>query len=303
MAERASRGIASRVSGVERIDFHATKYGRELLVDCRAVHEMPAFIVDRPHALSFYDLILITRGRGTFWLDATPYRVRPNTVICTTPGQIRNWEVPQLDGICLFFPALFLEEFFNDASFLYRLPFFHGRPGEAARELSPANARRLRARMSSMRSEIVGLKRDSVHLLRASLYETLITLSRVYAANDDPAERSASPLALRYRDAVQRQATKQHGVAKYARELGVSPGHLNTICKRHLGRGAKEVIEEQLVVEARRLLLYSDESASRVALRLGFNDPSYFSRFFRRASGCSPSDFRARAIQPISPRD
>jgi AraC family transcriptional activator of pobA len=303
MAKRASRGITSRVNGVERIDFHATKYGRELLVDCRAVHEMPAFIVDRPHALSFYDIILITRGRGTFWLDATPFRVRPNTVICTTPGQIRNWDVPKLDGMCLFFPALFLEEFFNDASFLYRLPFFHGRPGEAARELAPTAARRLRARMSAMRGEIVRLKRDSVHLLRASLYETLITLARAYAPSDEAGERSASPLALRYRDAVQRQATKQHSVAQYARDLAVSPGHLNSICKRHLGRGAKEIIEEQLVVEARRLLLYSDETASRVALRLGFKDPSYFSRFFRRASGCTPSDFRTRSLPPMSTRD
>ena len=153
-----------------------------------------------------------------------------------------------------------------------------------------------------MRSEIVGLKRDSVHLLRASLFETLITLARVYSPSDEASDRSASPLALRYRDAVQRQATQQHSVARYARDLAVSPGHLNTICKRHLGRGAKEIIEEQLVVEARRLLLYSDETASRVALRLGFKDPSYFGRFFRRASGCTPSDFRARSQRPISPR-
>jgi AraC-like DNA-binding protein len=302
MSERQSRGGGARSREIERIDFHRTKYGQELLVDCRAVHEMPAFIVDRPHALSFYDIILVTRGRGVFWLDATAYRVQPNTIICTTPGQIRNWQVPKLDGICLFFPALFLEEFFQDASFLYRLPFFHGRPGDAARRLGSRDARQIRAKMAAMRGEIVGLKRDSVHLLRASLYETLITLARAYAPSDDVSERTVSPVALRYRESVQRGATKRHNVADYARELAVSPGHLNTLCKRHLGRGAKDVIEDQLVVEARRLLLYSDETASRVAVRLGFKDASYFSRFFRRANGCSPSEFRARSTRPVAPR-
>jgi AraC family transcriptional activator of pobA len=282
---------------VERIDFHRTKYGRELLVDCRAVHEMPTFIVDRPHTLTFYDIILVTRGRGTFWLDATPYRVQPNTIVCTTPGQIRNWQVSKLDGLCLFFPALFLEEFFQDASFLYRLPFFHGRPGDAARRLSSTEARRIRSKLTVMRNEIVGLKRDSVHLLRATLYEMLIMLSRVYAPREDLEERIVSPLALRYRESVQRSVTERHNVGDYARELAVSPGHLNAICKRDLGRGAKDVIEEQLVVEARRLLLYSDETASRVAVRLGFKDASYFSRFFRRANGCSPTEFRSRTAR------
>ena len=287
--------MRGRRTDVERIDFHTTKYGRELLVDCRTVSEMPAFIVDRPHTLSFYDIILVTRGRGVFWLDATPHHVQPNTVICTTPGQIRSWDVSKLEGICLFFPALFLEEFFQDASFLYRLPFFHASAKGAARRLSSAEARKIRAKMNTMRSEIGGLKRDSAHLLRASLYETLITLARVYAPSDDIEERIVSPLALRYRESVQRLATKRHSGEDYARELAVSSGHLNVLCKRHLGRSAKEVIEEQLVVEARRLLLYSDETASRVAVRLGFKDASYFSRFFRRANGCSPSQFRARA--------
>jgi AraC family transcriptional activator of pobA len=300
MESRRGAASVARTSGVERIDFHTTKYGHELLVDCRAVHEMPAFIVDRPHALSFYDIILVTHGRGVFWLDATPYRVQPNTIICTTPGQIRNWQVPKLDGICLFFPALFLEEFFKDASFLYRLPFFHGEPGAAARNLSSPDARRTRAKLTAMRREIVARERDSVHVLRASLYETLITLARVYAPRGDASERSMSPLALRYRERVRRDAAKRHAVADYARELAVSPGHLNTMCKRHLGRGAKDVIEEQLVVEARRLLLYSDETASRVAVRLGFKDASYFSRFFRRANGCTPSQFRARLSRPAS---
>src|SRR5688500_11243279 len=88
------------------VDFHRTKYGPELLVDSAWVHDMPTFLRDeRPHALSFFDIMLITRGRGWFWLDAHRYRVRAGSVLFTSPGQVRRWEVAGLDGLCVFFPA------------------------------------------------------------------------------------------------------------------------------------------------------------------------------------------------------
>ena len=84
-------------------------------------------------------------------------------------------------------------------------------------------------------------------------------------------------------------------VADYTRELAVSPGHLNALCKRHLGRSAKAVIQDRLLTEARRLLLYSEDSAARIGHALGFEDPSYFTRFFHRTARRSPTAFRAEA--------
>ena len=91
-----------------RIGSHRTKHGREILIDIAWIHEMPTFIHSEPHWLGFYDITLITRGTGWFWLDGHRYHVTPGQVLFTTPGQIRRWEVTGLDGICLFFPATFL---------------------------------------------------------------------------------------------------------------------------------------------------------------------------------------------------
>lgn len=300
-ADKKSRG--SRTDSVERIEFARTKYGPEILIDVAWIRDMPTFVRPGPHALSFYEVLLVTRGRGWLWLDAHRYPVRPGRVSFVSPGQVRRWRVEDLNGICLFFPALFLEEFFHDPLFLHRLPYFHIPDGAAELKLSLARAKQLRRHLLAMRRELVALRPDSVHLLRARLYEVLITLARDYsAAHGVEGERTPNRLTLRYRELVDREAQRRHHVADYVRDLGVSPGHLNALCNVYLGRSAKGVIQDRLAVEARRLLLYSDESAARVGYALGFKDASYFARFFRRATGRSPTAFRAASRLQASSR-
>lgn len=276
-----------------QVDFHRTKYGPEVLVDAAWVREMPTFLRAEPHALTFYDILLVTRGRGDFWLDTHRFDVRRGRVFFTSPGQVRRWRVSDLDGLCLFFPALFLEEYFRDPLFLHRLPYFHAQGDAAVLRLSPKRAARLRRLLLAMRRELRRLRPDSAQLLRARLSEALVTLAREYSATHRvSAERVPKELVLRYRELVERDAHRRHRVADYARELAVSPGHLNALCKQQLGRSAKDVIQDRLEVEARRALLYSSESAARVGYALGFADPSYFTRFFRRVTGRSPTRFR-----------
>jgi AraC-like DNA-binding protein len=82
------------------------------------------------------------------------------------------------------------------------------------------------------------------------------------------------------------------GIADYAAELAVTPGHLSVLCTQYAGQGAKRLLDSTLASRARRMLLYTDESAARVGASLGFEDPSYFSRFFRRETGQTPKEFR-----------
>ena len=69
---------------------------------------------------------------------------------------------------------------------------------------------------------------------------------------------------------------------------------LNRLCRRLTGCTAFELIQQRLVLEARRRLVYAGSSVSAIAAELGFKDPAYFSRFFRRHGGLSPNEFRRR---------
>lgn len=279
-----------------RVDFHRTKYGPEILIDIAWIHEMPTFLVSRPHWLAFYDILLVTRGRGGFWLDGHRIPVAPGQVLFTSPGQVRDWDVTALDGLCLFFPAAFLEEFFNDEQFLHRLPYFHVGSDVAAIRLPPARARRLHHSLSRMRAELRAYREDSPHLLRAKLYETLVELARDYARRyRAPASRTLHRAVVDFQRLVAEHVPRRLGVTAYARDLAVSPSYLRALCRRHLGVPAKEVIQDRLEVAARRMLLFSDGSTEQIASDLGFRDPSYFARFFRRRTGASPGKFRESA--------
>jgi len=295
---RTTRALGAPKTGVRRVALDRRKYGRDLLIDVAWVHELSGFIIGEPHSLGFFDVILVTRGTGWFWLDSHRHVVRPGAVFFTSPGQVRRWDTTQLDGICLFFEDLFIKEFLQDDAFLHRLPYFHADPARAALRLPPTAVRRVRARLAAMQRELAHYARDSVDLLRAQLHETLIVLARQYAAAHRVApQRPTHRVVSRFMELVERDSAHRHRIADYAAELAVTPGHLSVLCTQYAGQRAKRLLHNTLVSRARRMLLYSDESAARVGASLGFEDPSYFTRFFRRETGQTPKEFRS-ALRP-----
>lgn len=81
-------------------------------------------------------------------------------------------------------------------------------------------------------------------------------------------------------------------VESYAHRLGISSVHLNTLCRQLAGKTALQMLHERLMLEAKRSLIYTTMSISQLSDALGFSDPTYFSRFFRRLAGTSPNAFR-----------
>ncbi|WP_241033735.1 helix-turn-helix domain-containing protein [Vibrio maerlii] len=86
---------------------------------------------------------------------------------------------------------------------------------------------------------------------------------------------------------------RQHwSVEQYADSLGVSVSTLNRLCKQHRDTSAKKFIHERMFTEAKRRLLYTQANVDQIAFQLGFEDPAYFSRFFKRKADISPKQYR-----------
>jgi AraC family transcriptional activator of pobA len=289
-----------RSDGAERpplVEFHRTKYGRELLLDAAYVRQMPTFLANPgPHVLAFHDILLVTSGTGVFTLDGEACPVAPGRMLFSRPGEVREWRVRGLDGACLFFSEELVRDAFSDPRFLDRFSCLAADRPSAQLALPPARRCVFLERFDVMQREIAALRDDVSHALRAVLYEILVLLDRWYTeAHGRPAPLApANAVVERYISLVERDFARRHRVAEYARELGVSPGHLGTLCRAHLRRSAGEVVRARLALEARRRLLYLDATAAQVADGLGFEDPAYFARFFRREVGESPTGFRAR---------
>ena len=82
----------------------------------------------------------------------------------------------------------------------------------------------------------------------------------------------------------------------YADQLGLSIGQLSRICREVLGQSSLHVLNDRLIQEAQRGLVYTGLSIKQLADELGFVDDAYFSRFFRKHTGLSPRDYRAKAL-------
>lgn len=85
---------------------------------------------------------------------------------------------------------------------------------------------------------------------------------------------------------------EEHQVQKYAALLGVTPNYLNVLTRKHWGKSALNLINDRVILEVKRLLLRTDYDISEIAYRVGFNELSYFSRFFKRNTGMTPLQFR-----------
>jgi AraC family transcriptional activator of pobA len=285
-------------AGVRTVRFHRTKYGRELLVDAAFLREMEGFdFSDRPYLLDAHDILLVTRGRGTFVLDDRVYEVAPGDLVLTRAGEVRRLEVPRLDGACLFFAEEFLGATFADPRFLERFACLRtGRPSAVVRLAAPQRARFLDL-FRRMRREVQLLKPDAEHALRAQLYEVLVTLDRFYVARHGAAAGVPPDLVARFQQLLERDHAREHRVSVYAGRLGVSAAHLSATCRERLGHGAKACVRDRLLLEAKRLLLHSELQVGEIADRLGFDDPAYFARFVRRETGQAPSALRAAIMR------
>ncbi|MBS0451036.1 MAG: helix-turn-helix domain-containing protein [Proteobacteria bacterium] len=112
-----------------------------------------------------------------------------------------------------------------------------------------------------------------------------------------PGARDA--LVQRYMALVEQHFREHRGLPFYADALGVTPDHLSRSCRNLTRQSALQLLHERLMLEARRLLAYTPMSVLEVAAAIGYQDPAYFSKFFTRATGHSPSQYRTLAAQGV----
>jgi AraC family transcriptional activator of pobA len=212
-----------------RVEFARRKYGPELLIDAAMLSAMPAFKPEpRPHRLDFYDIVLITRGRGTFALDGETHSVAPGALFLTMPGQIRRWDVTGLDGACIFFASEFVRDAFADARFLDQFAFFAAARPSGGMVLTASERTQFLRRFRRMSEELIAPRADATDLLRARLYELLVLLNRWYKARHPKAVTPGRHgIVERFQSMVDREFRRLHRVQDYSEKLGVSPGHLN----------------------------------------------------------------------------
>ena len=245
-----------------------------------------------PHRKNFYFLVLVRQGSGRHWVDMQPYPLLANTLYFMAPHQVRLLEeATPFDGTVLGFTAEFLG--LDQPAGPVPLPLLApAAPGFALRLQAPDLAF-LEPLLTHMLAEYAQQRPWHLDMLRADLRALLIYLSRLQQAQHHPAPAPEPTLLEKFAALVETHHTSHHQVAQYAELLHLSPGYLNERVRRLSGQPALAHIRARLVLEAKRYLFHTPLSAAEISFALGFEDPSYFGRIFRRDTGHSPAAYRA----------
>jgi AraC-like DNA-binding protein len=234
-------------------------------------------------------------------IDFKTFDIKSHSIHFLTPGQVhRISREKNYHGFLLVFSRDFYSIGIQDEDLLMTLPFFNNNTAEPILNLDEEEFAEALDIIEHLRTDY---KRDNEireDVLRSYLHIFLLKcryfFNKKYLDKDiinDPAFLKVN----KFRELVEKQFRKIHLVKEYADLLSESPAHLNKVVKSITGENASEFIIKRIVLEAKRLLIYTDLSNKEISFKMNYDDPSYFSRLFRKKVGTSPSDFRAQMKQ------
>lgn len=245
-----------------------------------------------PHSHdNLLQILLLQQGQAGMTLEARSFELETPCIVLVAPRQIHGFRfLPDVVGHILTMPHYLVAELLALSPELggdFKTSRHHGLAGDGAALAWLGSCLR------GIEEEFTGTAPGRVSMLMAGLTELLVWLARARgtAAGEGEGDRFRRRVD-RYHELVDRHFREWLPIDFYARKIGVSTAQLNNICRRVVGCSAQRMIHDRLVLEARRLLAYSDLDVSGVCYALGFRDPAYFSRFFIRKVGMPPSVFR-----------
>ncbi|WP_026210312.1 helix-turn-helix domain-containing protein [Flexithrix dorotheae] len=103
-------------------------------------------------------------------------------------------------------------------------------------------------------------------------------------------------ITQRFENLVEKMYIDTKNVSDYADVLNITPSYLTTMIKLQTGKSAKDIIQERLLLESKSLLKFSDLDIAEIGYRLNFQEPTHFTRFFKKLSGTTPNQFRQQGI-------
>ncbi|RPH28154.1 MAG: helix-turn-helix domain-containing protein [Bacteroidales bacterium] len=279
---------------MKELEFHKTKYGKELLIDCLKISETEDFLVNRrPSVMLFYEIYFIIKGNGTFFIEDTTIPYRKGTIIFIPPYRRREWNAErETDAYCILFEDEFINQFFNDSLFVYRFQYFYSNNTSFHISTTPNEFKSYIEKVVEIKTEISNLLNDSEHLLRSIFYYLLITLNRKYIDQHHiKGDLFQNIEVLKFIQLIDKNFKEKHLVEDYTQMLGISKTYLNKKLKS-LGTTASDLIKARLLREAKKELHYSNLSISEIAYDLNFSEPANFIRFFKKMTSLTPSQFR-----------
>jgi len=262
----------------------------------------------KAHRLDFYLVFLVTAGGGMHSFGLKEHYIRENMLCFAGPEMITAWQ-PEAEEQ-LGFLCSFSHEFFNagleNKDLLQQLSFFRI-DGESVIHLTDEQMKDYLRLFELMHAEYDKRTSHSPHILRSALQLLIHKAQSHYKAGEcrtDVPNRAALRLLRAFTSLYMEdfsplkegRPVQLKKVSAYAQMLNVTQNHLNDTIKAVTGKSAGQLIREQQVKQATMCLLRGSKNINEVAYLLGYDDPSYFARYYKKQTGMPPSTVKKQNL-------
>lgn len=260
------------------------------------IDEQLGGISDNPHRHNYYTVIWSFTATGKHIIDFKEYAILPHQVFFVSPDQVHQIITdPKPSGYVILFTPEFLEKNSIREDFIANLKLFQKSDETPPLPLTDRMKDTLRVFADQMFSAFHSendLRFETIGAyLKLFLIECNNTCTLMPESNTQQIEVGKT-LVKTFKEIVEKHFMEWHQVKNYAEALYVSPNYLNEVIKSALNISAKDYIQNRLVLEAKRMVLFTDKSSKEIGYDLGFEDPSHFSKFFKNNTRQSIMEFK-----------
>jgi len=283
MKEIPIRNISSILKDLGSSGDFLIRDARDLLSEGDMVQEL--------HRHNFFYILALEKGAGEHSIDFISYPVNDHTVFIMRPGQVHQITLKNKSrGYLMQFNPDFYSPIEKTAKQIFRKV-----TSRNLYQLDPETTKKTFSILNDILREYANKQENHVEVIKSSLHIFFIELLRQspppqhlpHAAGEYMQERLTELLEL-----IRLHITTHKQVAFYVERLHLTAYQLNAITKATLDKTCSEVINDYIILEAKRYLLATSNQVNQIAWQLGYEDASYFIRFFKKHTGHSPEAFR-----------
>ena len=246
-----------------------------------------------------HQILILDKGGGTIEIEGEDWDLSPNSLIVVPALTVHGFRFKRdTNGYVITVASSFLRSIFREdpellSGFLKPARFLQRQLGE---EID------LRKLFVSLQREFVWAAPGRGASIKAYLQLIAVAIGRLHGRHGQPQVLGSREVdvVIRFRELVEDVYRNHPPLESLARKLGVTTARLNSCCRTVTGKSSLSLINDRVLTEAKRKLLYSEETVAEIGTSLGFLDPGYFNRFFTRGVGLSPGRFRHNSVQSLS---
>ena len=249
-----------------------------------------------PHRTNFYHIFLFEDCQPTHFVDFEPIKIEPYSLLFISKDRVHQFDqLLKYEGRVLIFTDNFFCTNESDAKFLISSILFNDVADKPTIKMNKTEFEKFFSIFNSISEELSLPADNSKHILLKNLLQNFLLLAEREKRKQGYIElKKGTDLdyTLLFRDLLENNYTKLKSVIEYSKIICISEKRLGQATSKILGKSPKEIIRDRILLEAKRILVYSNLSIKEIGQELGFEDPAYFIRYFKKNTATTPVEFR-----------